>query len=72
MIDLPYSSRCRRDECPRRSVRNALCLDHWHELHGTGYGPWPADIEPESWRDRYLQRTGTSYAHTRETPRATA
>ena len=61
MIDLPRSGPCRNRECRRRAVRAGVCIDHWQELHGTGYGPWPADIEPQSWRDRYLQRTGTPY-----------
>ncbi len=61
MIDLPRSGPCRHHECRRRAVRAGVCIDHWQELHGTGYGPWPADIEPQSWRDRYLQRTGTPY-----------
>ena len=61
MIDLPRSGPCRHRECRRRAVRAGVCVDHWQALHGTGYGPWPADIEPQSWRDRYLQRTGTPY-----------
>lgn len=63
MIDLPRSGPCRHHDCRRRAVRAGVCIDHWQELHGTGYGPWPADIEPQSWRDRYLQRTGTPYEY---------
>lgn len=61
MIDLEHSGRCRHRGCPRRTVRSGVCLDHWQALHGTGYGPWPEDVEPVSWRDRYLKRTGVPY-----------
>lgn len=61
MIDLPRSGPCRHAACRRRAVRAGVCIDHWQALNGTGYGPWPDDIEPQSWRDRYLQRTGTPY-----------
>ena len=61
MIDLPRSGPCRHAACHRRAVRAGVCIDHWQALNGTGYGPWPDDIEPQSWRDRYLQRTGTPY-----------
>lgn len=61
MIDLPRSGPCRHAECGRRAVRAGVCIDHWQALNGTGYGPWPDDVKPQSWRDRYLQRTGTPY-----------
>lgn len=61
MIDLPYSSRCRHHDCRRRAVRAGVCLDHWQQLYGTGFGPWPADVAPVSWRDRHLIRTGRLY-----------
>jgi len=60
-VDLPRSGPCRRGGCRRRAVRAGVCIDHWQELNGTGYGPWPDDVEPVGWRDRYLQRTGTTY-----------
>lgn len=53
--------KCRHRMCPRRAVRQGVCPDHWTELWGTGHGPWPDDIEPASWRDRYLKRTGRPY-----------
>lgn len=72
MIDLPRSGPCRHAACRRRAVRAGVCIDHWRALNGPGYGPWPDDIEPQSWRDRYLRRNGQNYAQTRETPRPTA
>lgn len=60
-VDLPRSGPCRHCECRRRAVRGGVCIDHWQDLAGTGYGPWPDDVEPVSWRDRYLQRTGIPY-----------
>lgn len=70
MMDLPYSGPCRHSECRRRAVRAGVCIDHWQALNGPGYGPWPDDVEPQSWRDRYLQRTGTPYVSTRDRERA--
>lgn len=66
MIDLPHSGPCRRHECRRRAVRAGVCIDHWQALNGPGWGPWPDDVEPQSWRDRYLQRTGTPYDNERD------
>lgn len=66
MIDLPYSSRCRHHECGRRAVRAGLCPDHWQQLNGTGYGPWPDDVEPVGWRDQYLRRHGTPWVRVRD------
>lgn len=70
MIDLPRSGPCRHAACRRRAVRAGVCIDHWQDLNGPGYGPWPDDVEPQSWRDRYLQRTGTLYVSTRDRERA--
>lgn len=70
MIDLPRTGPCRHHECRRRAVRAGVCIDHWQDLNGTEYGPWPEDVEPQSWRDRYLKRTGTPYLTTRERGRA--
>ena len=72
MIDLPVSGRCAHDSCTRRRVRAGLCVDHWGELWGDGYGPWPEDVEPASWRDKYLKRTGTPYVRARDREQATA
>lgn len=69
MIDLPYSGPCRHGDCRRRAVRAGVCIDHWQELNGTGYGPWPDDVAPASWRDRYLQRTGITYEDARNRAR---
>lgn len=71
MMDLPTSGPCRHAGCSRRRVRAGVCLDHWTALNGTGYGPWPDDVEPYSWRDRYLKRTGTPYVRARDRERAT-
>lgn len=61
MMDLPHSSRCRHHECPRRAVRNALCPDHLAEIAGDGPLPWPADLKPQTWRERHLiRRIGTA------------
>lgn len=70
MIDLERSGPCRHHSCPRRAVRSGVCPDHWQALHGTGYGPWPDDVEPVGWRDRYLKRTGRPWVDVRD--RATA
>lgn len=48
------------------SVRAGVCLDHWRALNGDGHGPWPADVAPVTWRDRYLVRTGRPYVDVRE------
>jgi len=69
VIDLPRSGPCRHAACRRRAVRAGVCIDHWQALNGTGYGPWPDDVEPQSWRDRYLQRTGTPYERARDRER---
>lgn len=69
MIDLPRSGRCRHSACRRRAVRAGVCIDHWQALNGTDYGPWPDDVEPRSWRDRYLQRTGIPYERARDRER---
>lgn len=60
-VDLPRSGPCRHSECRRRAVRGGVCIDHWRELNGSGYGPWPDDVEPASWRDRHLKRTGRPF-----------
>lgn len=61
MMDRPMSGPCVHDSCRCRAVRAGVCLEHWRELYGTGYGPWPDDVDPASWRDRYLQRHGVPY-----------
>lgn len=64
MIDLERSGRCRRHGCGRRTIRAGLCLDHLPELapmDGHGSLPWPADLEPVTWRERYLARHGVEY-----------
>lgn len=61
MMDRPLSGPCRHAGCPQRAVRAGVCFDHWRALNGDGYGPWPDDVEPVSWRDKYLRRTGRPY-----------
>lgn len=65
-VDLPCSGPCRHHECRRRAVRGGVCIDHWQDLNGTGYGPWPDDVEPVGWRDRYLKRTGRPWVRVRD------
>ena len=48
--------KCRHQQCPRRAVRRGLCPDHWRDLMGDTPAPYPADLEPHSWRERRARR----------------
>lgn len=48
--------KCRNVTCPRRSVRQGVCPDHWSELQGDAPAPYPADMVPHSWREKRIRR----------------